>query len=228
MPTPSAQRSEAAPVGFNMAVIAVALALGGIAVAYAIDAVSRGARQPPHRLGAESTVTRTIGDRELEIPLSWFRYAELLVEGFAKQLDLQLAVPLGAGGAIRNIEVTLLPRSRARPSSRLLDGVYIHQFMPDELFGPPGLIGKPLTGKDGFESEAVWYDPLSADPFTAKCTAPVTPDAQPRCLRTVHLGPSIAAVYVFDADVLPNWRRFDDEMQPLLARIGVFSRSPSP
>lgn len=221
MPTPSAQRSDASPVGFNIAAIVLALALGGIAVAYAIDAASRGTRQLPHRLDEETTLTRTIGDRQLEIPLSWFRYAEQGVEGYAKQIDLQLAVPLGASGAMRSIEVTLLPRSRARPSSRLLDGVYIHQFMPTELSGPPGLIGKPLVGKDGFETETVWYDPLSADPFVAKCSAPVTPGTEARCLRTVYLGPAIAAVYVFGAEMLTNWRQFDDEMKPRLRTIGV-------
>jgi len=222
MLTPTAQRSQASPVGFNVAAIMLALALLGLGLAYAIDAASRHSREAPHRADEETALTRTIGERDLEIPLSWFRYAEQRVEGFAKQIDLQLSVPLGPGAQMRSVEVTLLPRSRARPSSRLLDGVYLHQFLPEQLSGPPGLVGKPLAGKDGFEGETAWYDPLSADPFVAKCSAPVTPDAQARCLRTVHLGPSIAAVYAFDADVLANWRRFDDEMQPLLKRIGVF------
>jgi hypothetical protein len=222
MPTPTAQRSDAAPVGFNITVMALLLALGGIAMSYAIDAASRGARQPAHRLGEETSLARTIGDRELDIPLSWFRYAEQRIEGYAKQVDLQLAAPLGPGNAIRSIEVTLLPRSRARPSARLLDGVYIHQFMSEELSGPPGLIGKPLLGKDGFETETVWYDPLSAQPFVAKCGAPVVPGASARCLRIVHLGSSIAAIYAFDAEILANWRRFDQEMQPLLKTIGAF------
>jgi hypothetical protein len=220
MPTPTAQRSEAS-VGFNVAAIVLALALGGVALAYVIDAASRRTREAPHRLDEQTALTRTIGGRDLEIPLSWFRYAEQQVEGFAKQIDLQLSVPLGPEAEGRSIEVTLLPRSRARPSARLLDGVYLHQFLPEQLSGPPGLVGKPLAGKDGFESETVWYDPLSADPFVAKCSAPVTPGAQARCLRTVYLAPGIAAVYTFSADVLVNWRRFDAELEPLLQSIGA-------
>jgi hypothetical protein len=222
MSTRSAQRSDASPVGFNVAGIMLILALCGVALAYAIDAASRQGREAPHRLDQESTLGRSIGGRDLHIPLSWFRYDEQRVEGFAKQIDLQLTVPLGPNGEARGIEVTLLPKSRARPSSRLLDGVYLHKFLPDQLSGPPGLVGKPLSGNDGFENETVWYDPLSADPFVAKCSAPVTPGAAERCLRTVYLGPGIAAVYTFDADMLANWRRFDAELRPLLQSIGVF------
>jgi hypothetical protein len=198
------------------------LALCGVALAYAVDAASRQAREAPHRLDQETTLARSIGGRDLQIPLSWFRYDEQRVEGFAKQIDLQLTVPLGPHGEARGIEVTLLPKSRARPSSRLLDGVYLHKFLPDQLSGPPGLVGKPLSGNDGFENETVWYDPLSADPFVAKCSAPVTPGAAERCLRTVYLGPGIAAVYTFDADMLASWRRFDAELQPLLQFVGIF------
>ena len=221
MLTPSAQRNEAPSVGFNVAAIMLALALGGIALAYAIDAASRSSREAPHQPGDETIVTRTIGGRDLEIPGSWFRYAEQRVEGFAKQVDLQLILALGPRGEARGLEVTLLPRSRARPSAYLLDGVYLHQFLPEQMSGPPGLVGKPLSGKDGFEGETVWYDPLSADPFVAKCGAPVTSGAEARCLRTVYLGPGIAAVYAFGADVLANWRNFDDEIQPWLKSIGA-------
>lgn len=222
MPTPSAQRPDASPVGFNMAAIMLALALGGVALAYVIDAAARQSREPPPGLDGQAALTRTIGGRDLEIPVSWFRYPEQKVEGFADQVDLQLTAPLGPDAEARRIEVTLLPKSRALPSSRLLDGVYLHQFLPEQLSGPPGLVGKPLSGKDGFEGETVWYDPLSADPFVAKCSAPVVPTARSRCLRTVYLGPGIAAVYSFDADVLASWRGFDAGMKPRLQSIGIY------
>ena len=40
-------------------------------------------------------------------------------------------------------------------------------------------------------------------------------------MRTVYLGPGIAAVYNFDENVLVNWRRFDAELHPLLKKIGA-------
>jgi hypothetical protein len=99
--------------------------------------------------------------------------------------------------------------------------VYLHQFLPDQLKGPPGLIGKPLVPAEGYANETVWYDAISAAPFVAKCIAPVL-EAQPgRCIRTVYLGPGIAAVYSFDADVLENWRAFDAQLHPLLKQIGA-------
>ena len=86
---------------------------------------------------------------------------------------------------------------------------------------PLGLIGKPLKSAEGFEGETVWYDPLSVDPFVAKCAPPVAEGTQARCLRSVYLGPGLAAVYAFGADVLENWKRFDPELHQQLAKIGL-------
>ena len=76
-------RAEPPSVAFNLGAIALAVVLGGLALAYAIDAASRNARQAPHRADVETTLTRTIGGKERKIPLSWFRFAEQRVEGFA-------------------------------------------------------------------------------------------------------------------------------------------------
>mgnify|MGYP000557152796 CR=1 FL=1 len=213
-------RSEPS-VGFNLLAIALAVALVGVALAYAIDAATRESRLPPHRADGETTLTRTIGGKDIEIPLSWFRFAEQRVEGFARQIDLQLLLPLGANGSVRPVEVTLLPRSAVRPSAKLLDGVYLHMFEAAQVDGPPGLIGKPLRAEGGYATETVWYDPISADPFVAKCSAPVAADAEARCIRMVHLAPGIGAVYAFSEDLLANWRSFDVEMRSRLAQIGV-------
>ena len=224
MPSPSAARTaQTHSVGFNLAAIAALVALVAIALAYAIDGAGRNAGVAPHRVVEdEVTLTRTIGGRDLEIPLSWFRYSEQRVEGFAKQIDLQLVLPLGKDAALVPVEVTLMPRSRVRPSASLLDGVYLHQFQPVEINdGPAGLIGKPLAERDGFAGETIWYDALSADRFVAKCAAPVAEGTAARCLRTVYLGPGLAAVYAFSADVLQNWKRFDPEIRALLTKIGV-------
>jgi hypothetical protein len=214
-------RTEPASLGFNLAAIVVVLALGGVALAYAIDAASRDVRRPAHRADTGTELTRTLGGKELTIPRSWFRYPEQGTDGFAKQIDLHFALPLGPEGAPRDVEVTLLPRSAVRPSARLLDGVYLHMFEPSQLEGPPGLVGKPLRGEDGYAGEVVWYDPISADPFVAKCTTPLAAEPALSCLRTVHLAPGIAAVYSFGTEVLADWRDFDAEMRARLERIGV-------
>jgi hypothetical protein len=220
-PSPAAPQRDTGSIGFNLGAIFLIVTLGAVALAYAIDAAGRSSGIAAHRHDNEVTLTRTIGGKDLEIPLSWFRYAEQRVEGFAKQIDLQLELPLGPDAAPAMIEVTLLPRSRARPSASLLDGVYMHQFQEGEIEGPVGLIGKPLQATEGFEDETVWYDPLSAEPFVAKCVAPVAEGTEARCLRTVYLGPGIAAVYAFGADVMGNWKQFDPQVQAVLRQIGV-------
>jgi hypothetical protein len=214
-------RADGTSLGFNLGAIMLFAILGGVALAYAIDAASRANGMPVHRVEAgDGTLTRTIGGKELEIPLGWFRYSEQRIEGFAKQIDLQFVLPLGPNGAGRDVEVTLLPRSAVRPSAKLLDGVYLHMFQAAELAGPRGLVGKPLKPDNGYDAETVWYDPLSADPFVAKCSAPVAEGAKVRCLRAVHFD-GIAAVYAFDFGLLESWRQFDPAMRGWLTEIGV-------
>jgi hypothetical protein len=99
--------------------------------------------------------------------------------------------------------------------------VYLHQFLPEQLAGPPGLVGKPLRADGGYADEVVWYDPLSAEPFVAKCSKPIASAATGQCLRTVYLGPGVAAVYAFPEPALPHWRDFDAELTARLGQIGA-------
>jgi len=210
------------PVGhsvpYNLGVISLTLAVAGLALAYGIDALGRQHAQAT-RAG---NVSRTLGSTELIIPAALLAGDSApAAGGFAKQVDLSFNLPLGPGGGVRKVDVTLTQRSRIRPSASLLDGVYLHQFMPEQLSGPAGLVGKPLSAVAGYEDETVWYDPLAASPFVAKCQAPIVVGAPARCLRSVYLGSGLAAVYGFDEDVLSNWKRFDAELHPLLDKIGA-------
>jgi hypothetical protein len=205
-------------IGFNLGVIALLVTLGGLALAYGIEAAGRAVRQ-----AATDThlVPRTIGGTSLTIPAAWLLEPADAGTGFARQVDLRVHLPLGPGGAVRSVDVTLTQRSRVRPSASLLDGVYLHQFRPEQLGGPVGLVGKPMMPTEGYENETVWYDPIASAPFVAKCQSPLVPGEPGRCLRTVYLESGIAAVYRFDADILANWRKFDAEMHPLLNEIGA-------
>lgn len=207
------------PLGYNLGAIAVLVGLAALGLAYAIDAMERASSAPTSP--STALVTRTLGGTTLTIPADWLADDSGQQGGFAKQVDLRLSLPLGPDAAPREIDVTLTQRSRVRPSASLLDGVYLHQFQQAQLSGPVGLIGKPLRASDGFEGETVWYDPLRSNPFVAKCQAAVVAGAPAKCLRTVYLGSGIAAVYAFDDDVLPNWRKFDAALHPLLDRIGA-------
>ncbi|MGV3651569.1 MAG: hypothetical protein ACO1OK_09095 [Devosia sp.] len=205
---------------YNLGVITLAIALGGIGLAYAIDGAVRHIADP---VPASETrmFARTIAGRTLTIPSVWFRTEEVASGDFSRQVDLSVMLPLGAEGSPMRVDVSLMPRSAVRPSAGLLDGVYLHMFQPQQVSGPPGLIGKPLRNMDGYSGETVWYDALSAEPFVAKCMVPVAEGAPAQCLRAVYLKTGIAAVYSFDQSLLWAWRDFDAEMSEKLRAIGA-------
>ncbi len=214
--------SQAPSVAYNLAGIAVLVLLLAVGAAYLLDGFTKASApaQPNHADG--NTIRQTISGRELTIPASWFRYGEPVHGGFTDQIDLRVMfAPQGAGKALP-VDISLVPRSRARTSSTLLDAVYLHQFGDDTLAGVPGLVGKPLGMGQGYMGESVWYDALSPNPFVAKCAEPVEAGTPPRCLRTVYLGSGIAAVYAFDATILGSWRLFDAEMRRWLEPIGAW------
>lgn len=221
MPTQAnAKRSsQATGLAFNLLALAVMAATGAVGLAYGIDALGRHRDATPLREG--KSYVRNLAGHTLTIPATWLRFGDSDEQGFASQVDLQLTVPLGPDARATKVDVTLLPRSRVRTSASLLDGVYLHQFMPNEVSGPSGLVGKPLYPTDGFEGETVWYDPLAANPFVAKCMAPVEGTGNAQCLRTVLLVSGIGAVYTFDADALSNWQNFDAALAEPLKAIGV-------
>jgi hypothetical protein len=170
---------------------------------------------------ADGVVIRTLVGKQLRIPASWLHGESSGTEGFSSVIELRLNLPLEATRPAMPIEVMLVPLSRVRPSASLLDGVYLHQFMANELSGPDGLVGKPLLGTDGYDGETVWYDPLSPNPFVAKCSAAPDGSGPAQCLRTVALPGGIAAVYAFHADVLAGWKQFDPQMRRVLTQIGA-------
>lgn len=219
MPTTVAPPSSIKPVsvGFNLVAIVVATAMLGLGLAYLIDRIGRTGHEAS---AVEGTITRGIGGVELKIPAAFFRNGEQRSEGFADEIELVAHLPLGIDARDAAVEVTLLPRSRARSSASLLDGVYLHQFEDVQLAGPPGLVGKPLLPTAGFSGETVWYDALKANPFVAKCLAPILTTEPTQCLRTVLYG-NIAIVYTFGEDVLMNWRQFDAAAEPWLAEMGI-------
>lgn len=213
-------QTEAHSVGYTLGAIMLVVLMLGLAAAYGLGAlVPR--QQPMGTPATAPTVSVSLVGKPLAIPVAWLRSRDHQAGGFASQIELRLRLPLGRHGALSPIDVTLLPLSQARPSASLLDGVYLHQFMPNELHGASGLVGKPLYGTEGYQDETVWYDALSQNPFVAKCIAPPEPQGTARCLRTVALAHGIAAVYAFDSDVLEAWRQFDAELSGPLSRIGA-------
>ncbi len=208
-------------IAYNLAGIATLVLLLAVGTAYFLDQAGQANRRAPPVITDGDQVTQTIGGQELTIPSSWFRYGEQIKSGFASQVDLSVRLVLLEGQAAIPIDVTLLPRSRVRASSTLLDAVYLHQFAEGSRGGVPGLVGKPLSPGNGYQGETVWYDALSPNPFVAKCAEAIEPGMPERCVRTVHLPSGLAAIFTFDATALPGWRDFDPRMALWLGRIGA-------
>lgn len=207
-------------IAFNLGLIAVGVMLLGIGVAYFIDAIGHRETPLPSLLTAGPTIEKTVGGQTLAIPPAWFRFAEQRFPGFTEKIDLLFALPLGPNNSLREVNVLLEPASRTRSSARLLDAVYLHQFLPEQIDGPLGLIGKPLRNRDGFQNETVWYDPITSNPFVAKCVAPVFDNMPAICVRTVTLSGNVSATYAFDRELLEQWRVFDEEASKWLLKIG--------
>ena len=208
-------------LAYNLAGIAVLILLLAVGAAYLVDELGRLARTPTPSLADGNPIKQTISGRELSIPANWFRFGEQIRDGFTDQIDLRLMLTTADGTAMP-VDVTLLPRSRARTSASLLDGVYLHQFSDETLGGVIGLVGKPMLQRNGYGGESVWYDALSPNPFVAKCLKLEETGGLGQCLRTVYLPSGIAAVYAFDATILQSWRQFDTGMEQWLTRIGAY------
>ncbi|WDR03687.1 hypothetical protein PSQ19_06380 [Devosia algicola] len=222
MSTPIARRFEPGTnIGYNMAGIAVLVVLCALGAVYLLDAIVNADRTPLPHPDDTNAVSLSLGDKDLMIPKSWFRYEGPVRAEFSSQVDLRINLMSAETKAPVPVDVTLVPRSRVRPSSALLDGVYLHQFENTTQPGVPGLVGKPLKRIGGYDSETVWYDPLSPAPFVAKCQAPLATSMQGHCLRSVYLPSGIAAIYSFDTSLLTSWRSFDEQMDQWLGRIGA-------
>lgn len=205
----------------NLAGIALIVMLGALGLAYLVDQASEKTAPPLPSLADVNDITQTVGGRELSIPKTWFRFGEQMQDGFVGQVDLSVQLPLGPESRQARVDITLLPRSRAKASSELLDTVYVHQFASETLTGMPGLVGKRLDSDQRLFEETIWYDALAASPFVAKCMAPLDGNAPDRCIRTVQLPTGLSAIFSFEADILPNWKAFDPEASRWLQRIGA-------
>lgn len=214
---PADHRDEPGSVIYTLSIIALFVAILGLGGAYAVGAWLDAAREKPADPALTATHLITIGAQHYVVPAALISDPVQRRDGFSDRLDMALALPLGEAGALTMLDVTIMPRGRIRTSANLLDSVYLHQFANSQLQGAPGLVGKPLAGDAGTSGETVWYDPLSATPFVAKCAAPVAMGTEQKtCIRTVQLSDRNTAIFAFEPSVLANWRAFDATVEEWL------------
>ncbi len=215
-----AGREHASLSAYNLAVIVLLSVLAGLALAYLIDAVSVSRQAVPVSAYAPPFVDKNIAGAQLRVPQDWLRNQQTTSGGFADQVDLIVDLEFG-GEQPSTVGMLFTPHSRAQSSAYLLDKVYLHQFLPEQLSGPPGLIGKPLRQENGFAAETVWYDPLSPMPFVAKCQVAPIEGGAAQCMRTVRLTDGLSVTYTFAETLLVDWPRFDEMLRPVLEQTGA-------
>ena len=218
-PTAAPARTAGAAL-YAVAAIGLIVALAGLGAAYGarswLEASER--QQTTPELSASHIIT--IGAQRYAMPAALLTDPIQRRDGFAERMDFPLALPLGENGTLSEVAITIMPRGRIRTSAALLDSVYLHQFAPAQLSGVPGLVGKPLERDVGTSGETVWYDPLTANPFVAKCMTPVAMTISDRtCLRVLTLSDRNTAVVAFDPVALENWRSFDAHIEEALSPL---------
>lgn len=208
-------------LAFNLVGLAVLIALLAIGVAYALDALVHGDETAPVDGQDGYTIEKNVSGQALSLPLAWLTFPEQNHDGFVDRIDLLLPLKFDAAGHTATVSAVFLPRNRVRPSAQLLDSVYLHRFDAAQLSGPNGLVGKKLIESDGYQKETVWYDPISPNPFVAKCTQPVVPTSGAKCLRTLTLPSGLALQLTFDETLLIYWRQMDSALTTPLNAIGA-------
>jgi hypothetical protein len=209
-------RREAATLGYNLALLLLMALTVALGAAFWFDR----AMNAESADNAGRMLVRNVAGVDLTIPAGWMRNVSGTSAGFNSEVDLRLTL------APQDIEpftldMSIVPRSRVRASATMLDAVYVHQFAPETLEGPAGLIGKPLLAGSGLAGESVWYDPIASDPFVARCLPALRIDQPDRCLRTILLPRNLALVLSFPAPALDGWRQFDTALADILRRLGA-------
>lgn len=203
----------------NVLGLIVITAFVAIGLAYAIDALNRRAGTDRGTDVPVAMVPVNVSGVALSVPAPWLKYPEQLESAFADRLDLSVTLELGSEPV--SVTLTLLPKTRVRSSAALIDSVYLQHFTGDERRGAPGLIGKPLTGGEGYDGETVWYDPIRFNPFVAKCAPPLDAEKSGSCLRTLILDSGLAVIVDFPDTALKDWREFNAPLASTLTSVGA-------
>jgi len=224
MNRPNAQNSSEGTsknLGFNLISLVLMVTLVTIGVAYTIDALVRHTETDKYLADDGYRLEKIIAGVTLKVPPAWLIDPAQIPEKFADRLDLLLPVKFGPDLPTQTIRATLKPRAGIYASAQLLDTVYLHRDNTPHLTADTGLVGKNLLAKDGYQTETVWYDPISPNPFVAKCAQQITLTDHPICLRTLILPSGIAVTLVFEERALRHWRIMDQALAHPFDAIGA-------
>jgi len=217
-------KSDKAPfssLGFNLAALALILAMTGIGIAYWLNDYTPTVIENVPSVYEPPLVVKTLNNSTMQIPDSWLNILTQNIQENVQTIDLVLKISIAEQEEPTPFNLRISEAIRAEPSTNLLDSVYVLRFSQEQIGGINGLVGKPLRAEDGYNSETIWYEPISDNPFVAKCIDLEASGTALNCLRTIRLNSQLSATYQFAQNQLEYWHMMDDAILPLMAQIGI-------
>ncbi|VAW21626.1 hypothetical protein MNBD_ALPHA11-743 [hydrothermal vent metagenome] len=208
-------------MAFNLAALALILLMAGLGIAYWLNGFASTRTQITSSVYAAPIVTKTLANTNMQIPQIWLNILTQSTQKDVQAVDLTLKISVADQEQSIPINLRISEASQAEPSAYLLDSVYVLRFSKTQIGGFKGLVGKPLKAQDGYESETVWYEPISDNPFVAKCIDFEGSKSALNCLRTIRLNSQLSATYQFAQSELEYWRQLDGAIIPLMRQIGI-------
>jgi len=212
-----------------LAVLSVAISVGGKWVGRSIAAVGHTEDATPYRVA--------IGDNMLAVPANMIRFEAQRRDGAAQRLDLYVKWPRMTGytnadrdafnnrGDSRDIVfLTIEQQVMSRDMSGRLEPIYRRLI---ELPGAPGpSAGLRVYGfspDSGYVNESlVVGEQAGREPFVARClTGQAAADSLAPCERDVFVGKGLSLTYRFPDRMLQSWQALD---AAVLARTAEFLR----
>ena len=210
------------PPAFNLVSIALILFMAGLGVAYWLnDYVPENSESLPS-VYAPPLIAKELAGSSMQIPKSWLNPLTQNTRKEVQVIDLSLLISITNQEKPSPFNLRISKISQAQPSAYLLNDAYVPRFSEKQINDIKGLVGKPLKAEDGYAGETVWYEPVSANPFVAKCIDLQGNSTALNCLRTIRLNSKLSLTYQFSQNNLEYWQKIDKVITPLMKQIGIF------
>lgn len=174
----------------------------------------------------------TLSGERLAVPANMIRFADQRSEGTQTRLDLAIHWPSMTGYTAENaasfddvsahaplIFLSIGARDETVDSTTRLIGFYTRFFDGDGSPGPAGLVSRKLQPGTGYDSEEIFFQPGSTDPFSARCTKTADKVVPVTCLRDIHVGKRLSISYRFRKPILEQWRKLDPAIFMLIDKM---------
>ena len=177
-------------------------------------------------------VTVRIGGETLTVPGNMIRFSDQRSGGNLARLDLAIHWPSLSGYTDKNavdfddvspnaplLFVTVRPRRSEVDSTTRLISLYSRFFDGSGTRGPAGLVSRNLQPGTGYDSEEIYFQPGSTNPFATRCAKSSGGIIPLTCLRDIHVGKELSISYRFRKPLIIEWRRLDPAIRMVIDKM---------